>query len=922
MMTRILLVALLVFQFEILVAQTLPNPTYNPNLIPIPIDCWGLNQSSIQLQNSNLIKHYSCLIAPAVGSFNINGIKEVDFMAGKEVHLKPGFTVNNLNGNGYFHASIEIENISIAVFTPNTNFGEVEKCEKLELGVKLPQLIKDQINNYFQALPHDQINPFDPDDISIEAVFTTYAPSNENLVFEDDNILSPPLNSSIGVQRKIFGFYYEEYHTEYPTIDGNWVGDTTSFNFRIRFSPNVVGLWRTDIIIKIDNQIVYSLKPFYFNCTPSNSPGFIIGGETTLDKRHFIFENGDVFFGIGQNIAWPDNKVFNNMPPGHLPPRTQAPYGYDELRVFLKDLNSNGGNFFRYMSAEWTDALEWEKLGDYKAAMTYAWEFDRTFDLIKEKEMYILWAMQTHTSAQYKSNNQFWDANPYHTQLGLNNIESFFTNPDAIKYIKRRLRYMMSRWGYSSQITGLQPFNEINEIAKDIDNGIESPYFTSSNFRNNFHSWFQIIKQYIQDDLGYNFNFGTSFTSELDGFQYSNPTMALADFNDWHGYDFTRNRNLNRWYNLNGTSNGYRIFDQYKKPFVLGEFGFQGHSILYDCKENDWHNDLWASAMMGGFSTGLHWFLWKGEHNTRENFVFVKDFFDTHIDFKNIKWEPQYWPGNNIGVRNIDINDPRYDKKWDNYFEALYMTGDIDDDYGTDKRAFGWVHNRSSYWYNKTGPCEVNIMWNANNNSDPYDDLPFPNDDDNVTNVETQDGHSNRKNRNIRINNMKNFQRFDMVWYDPLHGGTPLASTSATHGIGAFTIQLPDQINWTTYHDLVFLMSPNNSSFYSPGPNSEATEIFVLSNEEELENDSISKLTNNFPFEIFVYPNPTADNVKIECIEKINRIEICNIMGDKLYEVQVNANYGDIDMTVLSKGVYIFKTITVSKTYINKIVYQ
>lgn len=45
-------------------------------------------------------------------------------------------------------------------------------------------------------------------------------------------------------------------------------------------------------------------------------------------------------------------------------------------------------------------------------------------------------------------------------------------------------------------------------------------------------------------------------------------------------------------------------------------------------------------------------------------------------------------------------------------------------------------------------------------------------------------------------------------------------------------------------------------------------------------------------------------------------------MGDKINEKMINNGYGEIDMTFLSKGVYIFKIITESKTYINRIVYQ
>lgn len=240
------------------------------------------------------------------------------------------------------------------------------------------------------------------------------------------------------------------------------------------------------------------------------------------------------------------------------------------------------------------------------------------------------------------------------------------------------------------------------------------------------------------------------------------------------------------------------------------------------------------------------------------------------------------------------------------------MSGDRD--FNRDKRAFGWVHNRSSYWYNNKENCENNLI-SQNNISTP--------DDDDVTELETQDGHPNRKNRNVRIHNMSNFQQFDMVWIDPLHGDI-MTTTTETHGIGAFIIQLPDQVNWTTFHDLVFLMSPHNSSFYTPGLTSESSELYILmpddSNSEEIYSDSTISKKNNF--DIIVYPNPTSNKVMIECSEKVTIIEICNIMGEKIDFKQINNSYGEIDMTGFPKGVYIFKTITESKIFINRVVFQ
>ncbi len=531
--------------------------------------------------------------------------------------------------------------------------------------------------------------------------------------------------------------------------------------------------------------------------------------------------------------------------------------------------------------------------------------------------------MQTHTAFMYENpfsadDSQAWPGNPYNTQLGLPTLESFFTDSQAWDFYKKKIRYLMARWGYSSKIAGLQPFSEINEIAGNDAN--VDPYFTITSFREDVNNRVIEIKNYIQVELKYNFNIGTSFTSDLGGsngkddITIDNDAMSEADFNDWHPYSDGRNRNLGgRWGIINDDS-GWALFEKFNKPVIIGENGLNSYQ-LYDCKENDWHNDLWASSMMGGWATGLPWYLWKGEHNTRENFNFVREFFDTYIDFKNIDWEPMRWPGVPASWSNFfwnpDLTDD-YAKKFDNYFEALYMTGD--GDHINDKRAFGWVHNRSDYWYNKLTNCE-NAIITSNN-------LIAPGDDDPNNSVIINSGNGTNKYRKLRMFHMSNYQIFDIRWFNPLTG-VEYIPTQETHGSGDFIVTIPNNVNFTQYNDLVFLMYPNNSSFYTPGSNSPGSEIFVLDeNNDKKDSSNLNKIVEETDFNIFVYPNPTNQVVNVNCSEEIISIEICNIMGEKISTKVVNDTSTTIDMIDFSRAVYILKIICLSKNHIVRIVYQ
>jgi hypothetical protein len=56
-----------------------------------------------------------------------------------------------------------------------------------------------------------------------------------------------------------------------------------------------------------------------------------------------------------------------------------------------------------------------------------------------------------------------WEQNPYNVANGgfLSNATNFFTDPIAMKLTKRKLRYIVARWGYSTSVMGWELFNEV-----------------------------------------------------------------------------------------------------------------------------------------------------------------------------------------------------------------------------------------------------------------------------------------------------------------------------------------------------------------------------------------------------------------------------------------------------------------------------
>ena len=67
-----------------------------------------------------------------------------------------------------------------------------------------------------------------------------------------------------------------------------------------------------------------------------------------------------------------------------------------------------------------------------------------------------------------------------------------------------------------------------------------------------------------------------------------------------------------------------------------------------------------------------------------------------------------------------------------------------------------------------------------------------------------------------------------------------------------------------------------------------------------------------------IYPNPTTGNVRIEA-QDMNTVEVFNLVGQKIYEEQVNNDECVIDMKGFGNGIYMVKIQTLTGSTTQKI---
>lgn len=276
-------------------------------------------------------------------------------------------------------------------------------------------------------------NPFDPNDISVLAYFTS--PSGKRL--------------------KLRGFYYQDYKMEEGRLRQR--GEPV---WKVRFTPSEEGSYRYYLEVKDRNGERKSEEMSLF-VTGKESEGFIRRSEKS--NYYLRFDSGKSYFAIGENMCWGRR--------------------LGDFQLWLKELGDAGGNYIRlfmiptHLGLEWNPAdngakADYQGLGKY--ALDNAWQLDQILDFAHSNGIYIMLCLGFHgelMDQQGYFGEQRWNYNPYNKQNGgpCEKPADFWTNEIARKLYKQRLEYIVARWGYSTNILSYEFWNEVNAPAPWVE---------------------------------------------------------------------------------------------------------------------------------------------------------------------------------------------------------------------------------------------------------------------------------------------------------------------------------------------------------------------------------------------------------------------------------------------------------------------
>jgi hypothetical protein len=890
-------------------------------VIPQTIPCITITQSNVVGLGSG-ITATDCIDTD--GNLTFLQYENYSIKAGEYISFGQNTSINP-DAAHQFHAYIDNGGMEIGWYYPNETPGTVGQYEKLELGVEFRDDIDQLVQNFTaetQVAPN--LNPFNPEQIDLYAEFWWYSDGS-----------NPFFPAGWFGPQKINGFYYEEYvrpssdTDPYPFIP-------SQHDFRIRFAPRILGLWRCKITAVVEGFGTFTASEFTFNCVDSDSKDFMAVGE---NGRYFKTGN-EPFFPVGHNLVWPQGssteeweRSFNDI----IPPSYFVSYQQQ-----MSEIVANGGNYMRFINNPWSTDCEFEELNDYSDRMRHSWEMDEILEHADSLDLRIHFNLQIHYNFGVpdvyginhwdwpKYGDQYNDGDCavendsgycYRRQLGLLDPIDFFTDPEAKKFYKYKLRYLIARYGYSNEIALFELFSEINgagvinnmqlttcynDAGQPVDCCLNEggdftgePYDSIATVPGIFYAWQHEMAQYIKDSLHHQDHpIAVSYGGEPDMARGDlSFTSQYIDIVTYNHYQVLMDKHVNAIAQFGE----YFYNPAVNKPFMFSEYG---GGDQYECDQGvDFIKTLVLSPFSGIAGCAMNW-DWQ---STDETFLWhhmgpVNDLMS------GIKLDEEFWiEGAPIVSSNKAV-------------EVLYLRNFVENNY----RVVGAVSNRTYNYYTQgTGsPCYDLIPGGEIDNDEIYQNMTAY-----ISTVGTQV---------LVIPDMGDEIEYKINWYNALTGepiGTvsemslengwlplhfPFLSGNASKPILFFEIYRSDQ---PTFKLGVNDVSSNNDKLIQSLLNNDTTpSIIVLTQWDSLDDSTDSEELNS----IILSPNPFNEFINVQCADAYLGVEwqLRNANGDIVKSGQVSSHYFTIDLSVYANGLYYIYFMTKTNAYVEKIIKQ
>jgi hypothetical protein len=318
-----------------------------------------------------------------------------------------------------------------------------------------------------------------------------------------------------------------------------------------------------------------------------------LDGVLHLDKKsaaNFIFDSGKHFRGVGENFGWEGNG-----------------YTYQSMSAELKSYECS---FYRTWMCPFNMPLEWTSSGVGYYNETSAKKMDTVLATAAANGLYVMLVLGFHgelwINADTWGGNNYWPQNPYNSANGgpCATPNDFFANAQSQEFYKRRLRYIVARWGYHPNLAAVEFFNEVDHDV--IGSGCTVAAVSA---------WHDTMTAFLKKTDP----FGHLLTTSVSYNEY--PTLINVPNLDFMQEHYYGSQSGEGGVTQNFNSECLRYIKTYKKPFVIGEFSryWEGDSYPTDADYTRiLHLGMWRGALSMTPVVPMTW--WWEKEDVRGNY--------------------------------------------------------------------------------------------------------------------------------------------------------------------------------------------------------------------------------------------------------------------------------------------------------------
>ncbi|CAN5486199.1 hypothetical protein BH11ARM2_BH11ARM2_07900 [soil metagenome] len=289
-------------------------------------------------------------------------------------------------------------------------------------------------------------NPFDPEEAALDAKVT--APSGRVLV--------------------VPGFLYRAYvHKTGPIVrpiaisstqaladgkvssterdeNGEILEPTAPAEWRVRFAPSEKGVYRVALVWRT-RQGTAKRNVGTLTATPAKG-GFV--RVSKRDPRYFALDDGSSYWPLGANLGW------------------AGPRGTRDYDDWIPTFAKSGANWGRvWLAPHWT-TFALERPGMPPIDLANAWRLDYVLGLAQKNGMRLALCIESYNILRDKINWPEWERSPINKANGgpLAKPGDFWTDPEAARLFRNKLRYLVARYGANSSVMSWEFWNEVDGV--------------------------------------------------------------------------------------------------------------------------------------------------------------------------------------------------------------------------------------------------------------------------------------------------------------------------------------------------------------------------------------------------------------------------------------------------------------------------